>query len=72
MIYLDNNSTTRVDAAVQAAMEPFWREQYGNASSLHTMGQAARHAIETAREHVAALIGAKPREIVFTDRKSVV
>ncbi len=66
MIYLDNNSTTRVDAAVLAAMEPFWREQYGNASSLHTMGQAARHAIETAREHVAALVGAKPREIVFT------
>jgi cysteine desulfurase len=66
MIYLDNNSTTRVDPAVVDAMAPFWRDQFGNASSLHAMGQAARHAIETARAHVAALIGAKPREIIFT------
>lgn len=65
-IYLDNNSTTRVAAEVVEAMEPFWREQFGNASSLHWAGQAARHAIETSREQVASLINASPREIVFT------
>lgn len=65
-IYLDNNSTTRVADEVAAAMTPYWREQYGNASSLHRMGQAARHAIETARGEVAALIGAETRQIVFT------
>ncbi|HKQ46720.1 MAG TPA: aminotransferase class V-fold PLP-dependent enzyme [Phycisphaerae bacterium] len=65
-IYLDNNSTTRVADEVAAAMTPYWQEQYGNASSLHRMGQAARHAIETARGEVASLIGAEPRQIVFT------
>ncbi|RIK67673.1 MAG: cysteine desulfurase NifS [Planctomycetota bacterium] len=65
-IYLDNNSTTRVAPEVFAAMEPYWREQFGNPSSLHRAGQAARHAVETAREQVAALIGARPRDIVFT------
>jgi cysteine desulfurase len=66
LIYLDNNSTTRTAAEVVAAMEPYWREQFGNASSLHVAGQAARHAVETARSQVAALIGARPRDIVFT------
>jgi len=65
-IYLDNNATTRVADSVVEAMEPCWRVQFGNPSSLHRMGQAARHAIETAREQVAGLIGAQPREIVFT------
>ena len=65
-IYLDNNSTTRLDPRVIDAMAPFWRENFGNPSSLHLSGQAARHAVESAREKVAALIGAKPREIVFT------
>ncbi len=65
-IYLDNNSTTRVASEVVAAMEPYWREQFGNPSSLHRVGQAARHGVESAREQVAALIGAKPREIIFT------
>lgn len=65
-IYLDNNSTTRVAPEVLAAMEPFWREQFGNPSSLHLLGQAARHAIEAARGQVAELIGATPREIIFT------
>jgi cysteine desulfurase len=66
MIYLDNNSTTRVADQVLQVMEPYLREQYGNASSLHLMGQAARHAVEVAREQVAGLIGARPRQIVFT------
>jgi len=65
-IYLDNNSTTRPSEEVLAAMQPYWRELYGNASSLHRVGQVARHAVEQAREQVAAFIGAKPREIVFT------
>ncbi len=66
LIYLDNNSTTRVAPEVVAAMMPFWEGQYGNPSSIHRAGQAARHAIEMARERVAELIGAKSRDIVFT------
>lgn len=66
VIYLDNNSTTRVAPEVVAAMLPFWSEQYGNPSSIHRIGQAARHAVEMAREQVASLINAKPRDIVFT------
>ncbi len=66
LIYLDNNSTTRVADEVVSAMAAFWRDEYGNPSSLHLKGQAARHAVETARAQVADLIGAKPREIIFT------
>jgi len=66
MIYLDNNATTRVADEVVAAMRPFWQEQFGNPSSIHLLGQAARHAVELARQKVASLIGARPREIVFT------
>lgn len=66
MIYLDNNATTRVAEEAVRAMDPFWREQYGNASSLHRVGQIARHAVETARQQLATLIGAKPRQIIFT------
>lgn len=65
-IYLDNNSTTRVADEAIAEMQPFWKQQFGNPSSVHLLGQAARHAVETAREEVAALLGARPREIVFT------
>jgi len=66
VIYLDNNATTRAAEEVVTAMQPFWRHQYGNPSSLHREGQAARHAIENARQQVADLIGAKPCEIIFT------
>jgi cysteine desulfurase len=62
--YLDGNATTPLDARVRAAMEP-WLD-CGNASSLHAEGRSARAAIDRAREQVAALIGARPREIVFT------
>ena len=65
-IYLDHNATTPVDAAVLEAMLPFFSGDYGNASSIHTYGQRARHAVETAREQVAALLHARPQEIVFT------
>jgi cysteine desulfurase len=65
-IYLDHNATTPLREEVFEAMLPYLRQEFGNASSLHSFGRAARKAIETAREQVAAALGAKPREIVFT------
>jgi cysteine desulfurase len=65
-VYFDHNATTRVDPEVLEAMLPFLSGEYGNASSIHTFGQRARSAVETARERVAALIGARAQEIVFT------
>jgi cysteine desulfurase len=65
-IYLDHNATTPVDPAVFEAMLPYFSGDFGNASSIHTFGQRARAAVETAREQVAALLGARPQEIVFT------
>jgi cysteine desulfurase len=65
-VYLDHNATTPVEPEVIDAMLPFLSSEFGNASSIHTFGQRARAAVETAREQVAALIGARPQEIVFT------
>lgn len=65
-IYLDHNATTPLDPAVLEAMLPYLRDEFGNASSVHSPGQRARAAVDAARESVAALIGAKPSEIVFT------
>lgn len=66
-IYLDNSATTPVDPRVVAKMLPWLAEQHGNpASSSHSFGRAARAAVETARDQVAALINADPREIVWT------
>jgi cysteine desulfurase len=66
-IYLDNHATTRVDPKVLEAMLPFLTEVFGNAGSRnHAFGWAAQEAVERAREQVADLIGADPREIVFT------
>jgi cysteine desulfurase len=65
-IYLDHNATTAVDPAVLEAMLPFFSGDFGNASSIHTFGQRARAAVETAREQVADLLNARPQEIVFT------
>ncbi|MFA5113778.1 MAG: cysteine desulfurase NifS [Candidatus Margulisiibacteriota bacterium] len=64
--YLDYAATTPADPAVVAAMQPYFSEKYGNPSSIHAFGQETRAAIEKARGQVAALIAAKPEEIVFT------
>ena len=66
-IYLDHQATTPCDPAVMAAMMPHFAQSFGNPhSDEHAMGQAAREAVEAARTEVAALIGADPREVVFT------
>jgi cysteine desulfurase len=64
--YLDHNATTPLDARVLEAMLPFLTERYGNASSRHEYGRAARAAIDAARQQVAAAVGAHPTEVVFT------
>ncbi|MEM6392734.1 MAG: cysteine desulfurase family protein [Planctomycetota bacterium] len=66
MPYLDNNATTAPDAAVLEALDHAHRELWANPSSVHRPGQTARQQIELARQAVADLLGAKPREIVFT------
>lgn len=65
-IYLDNNATTQVAEEVLDAMMPYFRELYGNPSSMHTFGGQVGQKIRSAREQVAALLGALPEEIVFT------
>ncbi len=65
-IYLDNNATTPVHPEVLEAMLPYYRNDYGNASSLHWAGRMAKEAIEQARERVAALLNCEPNEVVFT------
>jgi cysteine desulfurase len=66
-IYLDNHATTQVDPRVFDVMRPFLEGQYGNPSSTgHSYGWFAKESVEIAREQVADLIGATPKEIVFT------
>ncbi|TMI84606.1 MAG: cysteine desulfurase [Bacillati bacterium ANGP1] len=65
-VYLDHAATTPVDPRVLHAMLPFFTERAGNASSVHGFGQDARAAVDQARAQVAATIGARPSEIVFT------
>ena len=66
-VYMDNNATTRTDPRVVEAMLPFFTEHYGNAASRnHVFGWKAEEAVEQARAQVAALIGASPKEVVFT------
>jgi cysteine desulfurase len=65
-VYLDNNATTPVLPEVLAAMQPYFGEHFGNASSIHHNGQETRAAVEGARASVATLVGARPSEIVFT------
>jgi len=65
-VYLDNNATTEVDPLVLEAMLPWLRNGYGNPSSAYGLGRAAAAALDTAREQVAAVVGAHPEEILFT------
>jgi cysteine desulfurase len=64
--YLDNNATTRVAPEVIEAMNPFLHEQWGNPSSIYSFGKQVAKHLDKAREKVAALINAQPREIIFT------
>lgn len=66
LIYLDNAATTKVDNMVFAEMLPYMRDNYGNPSSLHSMGKEAKKAINKAREQVARAINAEPNQIFFT------
>ncbi|HMJ21026.1 MAG TPA: cysteine desulfurase family protein [Terriglobales bacterium] len=65
-VYLDNNATTPILPEILAAMQPYFGEHFGNASSIHHHGQETRAAVERARESVAALLGCRASEIVFT------
>jgi len=65
-VYLDNNATTPILPEVFEAMRPYFVEHFGNASSIHHHGQETRAAVERARESVAALLGCRASEIVFT------
>ncbi|MBC7253489.1 MAG: cysteine desulfurase [Actinobacteria bacterium] len=65
-VYLDHYAATPLLPEVREAMLPYLGERYGNPSSLHGWGDAAREAVEEARSKVAALIGAQPEEIIFT------
>jgi cysteine desulfurase len=66
-VYFDHQATTPLDPRARDAMRPFFEESFGNPHSAHhTLGRQAAEAVETARRNIAALIGADPREIVFT------
>ncbi len=66
IVYLDNNATTQVAEEVLDAMMPYFRDFYGNPSSMHSFGGQVARKIREAREQAAALIGASPEEIIFT------
>jgi cysteine desulfurase len=66
MAYLDHNATTPLDERVREAMLPYLGAYYGNPSGLYRLGRLSRSAIDTAREQVAALVGAEPSAVVFT------
>ena len=70
MIYLDYSATTPLDSRVADLMDTIGRESFGNPSSIHQLGQAAHARIETARRQIAATIGARSSEIIFTSSGS--
>ena len=66
MIYLDYNATTPLSPEAREAMLPYLDAVYGNPSSLHSAGRAARAAIDDSRDRVAAVLKVRPNEIIFT------
>ena len=66
MIYADNAATTKMSGAAANAMTACMQDTWGNPSSLYSLGQRAKEALEDARERIAACIGASPKEITFT------
>ena len=66
MIYADNAATTRMSETAFHTMTTLLRDTWGNPSSLYEHGQKAKEVLEQAREEIAAVIGAQPREIIFT------
>src|SRR3972149_9449775 len=66
LIYMDHSATTPVHPEVLEAMLPFFSEKYGNPSSIYAVGREARQAVDRPRDKVAAAIGARPDEIIFT------
>ena len=65
-VYLDHSATTAVHPKVVEAMLPYFTDKYGNPSSIYALGREARQALDRARENIAAALGAKPDEIIFT------
>ena len=66
MIYMDHSATSPVDPEVFKAMEPYFMDSFGNASTLYSLGREARKAMESSRKTVASLIGASAEEVIFT------
>lgn len=66
MIYLDNAATTKVADSVVDAMLPYFKEYYGNASSIYQLGAKSKEALDESREYIAGTLGAKTNEIYFT------
>jgi len=66
IVYLDHAGTTPMDPSVLEAMMPYFSQQYGNPSSIHTVGQEARYALDESRERVAQVLNCRAREVVFT------
>jgi cysteine desulfurase len=65
-VYLDNAATTRLDPRVLAKMKPYFTEKYGNASSIHAMGQSAFLDLQSAKEKVATILGGEAESVIFT------
>ncbi len=66
VVYMDHSATTPVDPRVVEAMLPYFHERFGNASSLHRLGREADQALDQARQTVAAVLGCRPHEVIFT------
>ena len=66
IVYMDHAATTPVAPEVVEAMQPFFTQEFGNASSIYGLGQQARRAVDTAHERCARVLHSRPGEVVFT------